>query len=80
MPLFSVLTRPIIRTSEEGADTIVWLGAAPEPLERSGLFWQDRRPRPTHYRLGASPDSNGDRDALWRYCARALAQAGIAGL
>jgi dehydrogenase/reductase SDR family protein 12 len=80
MPVFRALIRPIIRTPEEGADTIVWLGAAPEPLTRSGLFWQDRRPRPTHYRLGASPDSAQERDALWRYCAAALAEAGIVGL
>jgi dehydrogenase/reductase SDR family protein 12 len=80
MPVFRAVTRPIIRTPEEGADTIVWLGAAPEPLARTGLFWQDRRPRPTHYRLGASPDSEVDRDALWRYCLKALGEAGIAGL
>ncbi len=77
MPVFRAVTGPIIRSPEEGADTIVWLGAAPEPLERSGLFWQDRRPRPTHYRLGAPPGSEADREALWHYCAGALAQAGI---
>lgn len=77
MPVFRKLTRPIIRTPDQGADTIVWLGAAPEAAERTGLFWQDRSPRPTHYRLGASPDSDGDRQALWRYCIDALAAGGI---
>jgi NAD(P)-dependent dehydrogenase (short-subunit alcohol dehydrogenase family) len=77
MPVFRKVTGPIIRTPEQGADTIVWLGAAPEPAERSGLFWHDRRPRPTHYRLGASPDSDGDREGLWSYCVAALAAAGI---
>lgn len=80
MPVFRKLTRPIIRTPEQGADTIVWLGAAPEPAEQTGLFWHDRTPRPTHYRLGASPDSDGDRQALWRYCEEALARAGIPSL
>jgi len=80
MPLFRTVTRPIIRSAQDGADTIVWLGAAPEPLGQSGLFWHDRRPRPTHYRFGAAPDSQADRDALWRYCSDALAGAGIAGL
>jgi dehydrogenase/reductase SDR family member 12 len=80
MPTFHTLTRPIIRTPEEGADTIVWLGAAPEPIAQTGLFWHDRRPRPTHYRLAASPDSEADRQELWRYCENALAAAGIAGL
>ena len=77
MPVFRKLTRPIIRTPDQGADTIVWLGAAPEPLGETGLFWHDRRPRPTHYRLGASLDSEADRQALWAYCVQALAAAGI---
>ena len=29
MPVIRALTRPIIRTPEHGADTIIWLGAAP---------------------------------------------------
>jgi hypothetical protein len=28
MPVFRALTRPVIRTPEQGADTIVWLGGA----------------------------------------------------
>ena len=80
MPTFRALTRPIIRTPAQGADTIVWLGAAPEPVAQTGLFWHDRRPRPTHYRLAASPDSAADRQELWRYCERALAAAGIGEL
>ena len=80
MPTFHTVTRPIIRTPEQGADTIVWLGAAAEPLEQTGRFWHDRVPRPTHYRFGASPDSDADREALWRYCEAALARAGIGAL
>ncbi|HYB26452.1 MAG TPA: SDR family NAD(P)-dependent oxidoreductase [Solirubrobacteraceae bacterium] len=80
MPAFRTIARPIIRTPEEGADTIVWLGAAPEPLEDTGRFWHDRRPRPTHYRLAAPTGSAADREALWCYCEGALARAGIAGL
>jgi dehydrogenase/reductase SDR family member 12 len=80
MPGFRRLTRPILRSPEQGADTIVWLGAAPEPLTATGLFWHDRRRRPTHYRLGARPDSEADRAALWRYCELALAAAAIGEL
>ena len=80
MPLFRAITGPIIRTPDQGADTIVWLGGAPEPLEETGLFWHDRRPRPTHYRVGASPDAHADRQALWGYCEDALARAGIPAL
>ena len=68
LPVFRAMTRPIIRTPQEGADTIVWLGAAPESLHATGEFWHDRRTRPTHYRLGASDDAPEVRQALWDYC------------
>lgn len=77
MPAFRRLARPILRTPAEGADTIVWLGAAPEPLRSSGLFWHDRRPRPTRYAIGPRPEAEGDRERLWAYCESALAAAGI---
>ena len=77
MPGFRALARPVLRSPEEGADTIVWLGAAPEPLGSTGLFWHDRQPRPTHYRLAAGAESPADRGRLWRYCEAALAAAGI---
>jgi dehydrogenase/reductase SDR family member 12 len=81
MPTFRTITGLIIRTAQEGADTIVWLGAAPEALRETGLFWHDRRPRPTHYRLGPSPGaSERGRDELWAYCEAALVAAGIGPL
>jgi dehydrogenase/reductase SDR family member 12 len=80
MPGFRTAIRPILRTAEEGADTIVWLGAAPQALRETGLFWHDRRPRPTHYRLGSAPDGEQERDRLWAYCESALADAGIGPL
>jgi dehydrogenase/reductase SDR family member 12 len=50
LPRFRWAARPILRTPEQGADTIVWLAtAAPERLG-SGCFWHDRRPR-SEYRL-----------------------------
>ncbi len=77
MPIFRRVTGPILRTPQEGADTIVWLGAAPEALHSTGRFWQDRRPRPTHYRLGAGSESEADRRRLWDYCCGLLEAAGI---
>jgi dehydrogenase/reductase SDR family member 12 len=68
LPVFRALTGPIIRSPEEGADTIVWLGGAPQALERTGLFWHDRRPRPTHYPLGAGDDDPQERQRLWELC------------
>ena len=41
------LTKPLLRTPEEGADTIVWLAAAPEAGKTSGRFWLDREPHIT---------------------------------
>ncbi|MGP8240324.1 MAG: SDR family NAD(P)-dependent oxidoreductase, partial [Solirubrobacteraceae bacterium] len=48
LPRFYALTKRLLRTPQEGADTIVWLGAASEPARSSGGFWHDRRERPTH--------------------------------
>jgi dehydrogenase/reductase SDR family protein 12 len=82
MPSFRKAIRPIIRNADEGADTIVWLGAAPEPARTTGLFWHDRRPRPTHYRIGPahSDDDAHAREELWAYCEAALRDAGIESL
>jgi dehydrogenase/reductase SDR family member 12 len=80
MPTFRKLTGPILRTPAEGADTIVWLGAAPEALHATGLFWHDRRARPTHYRVGPPAESEADRQRLWAYCESALADTGIDSL
>ncbi|MDX1736559.1 MAG: short-chain dehydrogenase, partial [Halioglobus sp.] len=48
LPGFHRLTRAILRTPEEGADTIVWLAAATEAAQVSGKFWLDREQHPTH--------------------------------
>jgi hypothetical protein len=46
LPLFLRLTRPFLRTPEEGADTIVWLAAAPEVASQTGRLWLDREQHP----------------------------------
>ena len=63
------LTGPLLRSPEQGADTIVWLGAAAEPGESSGGFWHDRRRRPTH-RLPWTRETSEDRERLWSECER----------
>lgn len=40
LPTFHKLTRGVLRTPEQGADTVVWLCGADVP---SGRFWFDRR-------------------------------------
>jgi NAD(P)-dependent dehydrogenase (short-subunit alcohol dehydrogenase family) len=69
LPRFHRLTRPLLRDERQGADTIVWLATAPAAAVPSGLFWHDRRPRPTH-RLPRTRESREDRELLWEGCSR----------
>ncbi|MEU4195639.1 SDR family NAD(P)-dependent oxidoreductase [Kribbella sp. NPDC026611] len=66
LPGFAKLTRPLLRSVEEGADTAVWL-AATEPAPPTGRFWHDRRIRPTHYLPTTHTDPARLR-AMWTYC------------
>ena len=68
MPAFASIVGPIIRSAQEGADTVVWLGAAPQALESTGGFWSDRRRRPRAHALGAREPDDLERRALWDYC------------
>jgi dehydrogenase/reductase SDR family protein 12 len=69
LPRFYKLTRPLLRSPEQGADTIVWLGAADEPGRSSGEFWHDRRRRPT-YLLPGTHETTAEREQLWHECER----------
>lgn len=52
IPLFGKIMGPILRTAEQGADTMVWLAATGGGAETPGQFWHDRRPRRTVYLPG----------------------------
>ncbi|TSD68164.1 SDR family NAD(P)-dependent oxidoreductase [Aeromicrobium piscarium] len=67
LPGFAAVVKPILRTAEQGADTAVWLVAAPEAAWATGDFWQDRRPRPTDF-LPWHHTSWDLTDRVWRYC------------
>jgi dehydrogenase/reductase SDR family protein 12 len=67
LPRFYRVTRPLLRSPDQGADTIVWLGAAAEPAETSGGFWHDRRRRPTHL-LPGTGETEVERRRLWAEC------------
>ena len=69
LPRFHAVTKPLLRSAEQGADTIVWLGAADEPAHSTGGFWHDRRLRPTH-RMSSTRETPADRTALWDACER----------
>ena len=55
---------PILRTPEEGADTIVWLAAHEDAISANGRFWHDRAVRPTDRLPTTTFDTDTRRD-LW---------------
>ena len=65
LPGFHRLMGPLLRSPAEGAETLVWLAAAPEAGERSGGLFLDRRPRPFD-RFPGTRLSAGDRRRLWQ--------------
>ncbi|HMQ25195.1 MAG TPA: SDR family NAD(P)-dependent oxidoreductase [Acidimicrobiales bacterium] len=70
LPRFRTVVGPLLRSPEQGADTLVWLAADPgEPMATTGRFWLDRRPRPIH-RLPATrrSDTPEARARLWDWC------------
>ncbi len=67
LPGFATLLGPLLRTAAEGADTAVWLAAAPPAVAGTGRFWHDRRPRPEHM-LPWTRESAADRERLWALC------------
>jgi len=69
LPRFHAVTGPLLRSPEEGADTIIWLAAAQEPARSSAGFWHDRRMRTTH-RLPRTGESAAERSELWEACLR----------
>ncbi|QNN51326.1 SDR family NAD(P)-dependent oxidoreductase [Nocardioides mesophilus] len=72
LPLFRTLTRPLLRDAATGADTIVWLSAT-EPAPLGGRFWQDRAPRPEHYR-SSTRETEEERMRMWTWV---LSAAGL---
>jgi dehydrogenase/reductase SDR family protein 12 len=73
LPRFHRVTRNILRTPSEGADTVVWLAACPEVRDRTGCFFFDRRERRTHF-LPLTRESEENRIELWSLCQRSCAE------
>jgi NAD(P)-dependent dehydrogenase (short-subunit alcohol dehydrogenase family) len=48
LPEFYRVTKCLLRSPEQGADTITWLAAAKEASKVSGKFWLDREQHPSH--------------------------------
>lgn len=64
LPAFHRLMRPLLRTPEDGADTVLWLATTRAPLRPGGKLYLDRRARPFD-RLPGTRLSAADRRALW---------------
>ncbi len=67
LPRFYKLTREILRSPAEGADTVVWLAGSPAAAEATGRFFFDREPRRTHF-LPFTRETEQDRRELWALC------------
>jgi NAD(P)-dependent dehydrogenase (short-subunit alcohol dehydrogenase family) len=63
LPAFHRATAKLLRTPEEGADTIVWLAVATEAGRVSGQFWLDREQHPSHI-TSRTRESAEDRSQL----------------
>lgn len=72
LPGFHSRLNSILRTPEQGADTIVWLASAREAGLRTGLFWLDRQPRETHV-FPNTVESETERQTLWQTLKRLTA-------
>jgi dehydrogenase/reductase SDR family protein 12 len=77
LPGFKQLMAASLRTPEQGADTIVWLAAAPGLEDETGKFWFDRMAREKH--KGAfSKNTAAERQRFWDECLN-LSQLGVVG-
>ena len=67
LPRFRRIVGRLLRSPDEGADTIVWLAAAQEPLASTGGFWLDRRQRAIN-KVPMTRAPEGERARLWEFC------------
>ena len=65
LPHFHRVTRAILRSPAQGADTIVWLIAVKRAAEPTGVFFFDRAPRSTHW-LPFTRETEPERRELWQ--------------
>jgi dehydrogenase/reductase SDR family member 12 len=71
LPRFYAVTRRILRSPAQGADTVLWLAASEAARGQSGRFWFDRQARRTHF-TARTRESGADRADLLALCSDAL--------
>lgn len=74
LPAFHRVTRAILRTPAEGADTVIWLAASPAAGGQAGRFFFDRQARRTHLLPFTREDEDARRE-LWRLCEALASEA-----
>jgi dehydrogenase/reductase SDR family protein 12 len=79
LPGFTRLMGPLLRSPQEGVDTIVWLASRAAGARDGGEFWHDRRPRST-VRLPWTATPNGAPDRLWEWTAAHAGVSSTAGV
>jgi dehydrogenase/reductase SDR family member 12 len=79
LPGFHRLTRPILLSPEQGADTIVWLATAPPTRLGSGRLWHDRRARPEYLLPWTREKDPAAARELWDHLATLTAPAAQLG-
>jgi dehydrogenase/reductase SDR family protein 12 len=65
LPGFGKLLGPLLRSLEDGADTLAWLSTEPTSQLGNRGFWLDRGRRPEH-RLPSTKSADQKASALWR--------------
>lgn len=64
LPAFYKVMGSLLRSAEQGSDTILWLAANPTGGTETGKLWHDRAPR-SEYKLKKTIETVGDRNRLW---------------
>lgn len=69
LPGFGKLLGPLLRSPEEGAETLAWLATESTEALGNGGFWLDRKRRPEH-RLPSTKSADQKVGALWEEISR----------
>lgn len=77
LPGFHRIAKPLLRTTEQGVDTILWLAAAEPGGEATGKLWHDRAVR-SEYRIKSTIETAAERNRLWDQLS-ATVEATLAG-